>query len=72
MQRARYIAGYATGTANDPKKEEEKKSEWNRKQPATNPIWGSQGREKEIAARACLERAGNLSGYATGLANEPT
>ena len=38
------MAGYATGTANNPKEEEEEKTlEGNRKQPATNPIGGSRG-----------------------------
>ena len=66
------MAGYATGTENDPKEEEEEENlEGNRKQPATNPIGGSHGWEKESAARASSERAGNLVGYATGLGNEP-
>ena len=47
LQRARNMAGYVTGTANDPEEEEEEKnSEGNRKQLATNPIGGSRGWEK--------------------------
>ena len=34
-------------------------------------IGGSHGWAKECAARARLERAGNLSGYATGIAKDP-
>ena len=72
LQKARRMAGYATGTATDPKEEEEEDNlEGNHKQPATNSIGGSCGWEKESAARTCSERAGNLAGYATGLANEP-
>ena len=41
------MAGYATGTANDPKEDkEEENTEGNCKQPATNPIGGSRGWEK--------------------------
>ena len=66
------MAGYRTGTENDPEEEEEEEnSEGNRKQPETNPIGGSHGWEKEIVARACSEKRGNLAGYATGLSNEP-
>ena len=46
-------------------------SEGNPKQRSTNPIGGSCGWEKESAARARSERAGNLAGYSTVLANEP-
>ena len=43
-QRARNMAGYATGTANDPEEEEEEENlEGNRKQPAKNPVWGIHG-----------------------------
>ena len=45
--------------------------EGNRKQLATNPIRENRGWEKEIAATARSERAGNLARYATGLSNEP-
>ena len=46
-QKARSMAGYKTGTENDPEEEEEdKKLEWNCNQPATNPIGGSRGWEK--------------------------
>ena len=70
--RARNMAGYATGTANEPKEEEEEENaEGNRKQLATNPIGGSHGWAKESAARARPERAGNLDGYATGIGNNP-
>ena len=66
------MAGYKTGTAKDPEEEEEEENlEGNLKQPATNPIGGSCGWEKESVARACSERAGNLAGYATGLSNKP-
>ena len=67
------MSGYATETSNDAKeeKEEEENLEGNRKQPATNPIRGSCSKEKENMARARSERAGNLSGSATGLANKP-
>ena len=60
------MARYNTGTENDPEEEEEEENlEGNHKQPATNPIGGSRGWEKESAARARSERAGNLAGYAT-------
>ena len=63
---------YATGTSNDPEEEDEEEYlEGNCKQLATNHIGGSRSWEKEITVRAHSERAGNLSGYATGLANEP-
>ena len=68
------MAGYATGTSKDPEEEEEEEEEnleENRKQPETNPIRVSRGWEKEITARARSERAGNLAGYAIGLANNP-
>ena len=66
------MAGYATGTANYPKEEEEEEnSEGNCKEPATNSIGGSCGWEKESAERVHSERAGILAGYATGLANKP-
>ena len=43
-QRARNMAGYATETAEDPEEEEEKENvEGNSKNPATNPVGGSQG-----------------------------
>ena len=72
LQRARNMAGYATGTSNDPEEEEEEENlEGNRKQPTNNPIGGSRGWEKEIVARSCSERVGNLAGYATGLAKDP-
>ena len=65
------MAGYATGTANDPEEEEEGEIlEVNRKQPSTNPIGGRRGWEKESATRARSERVGNLDGYATGLAKK--
>ena len=71
-QKARSMSGYKTGTSNNTEEEEEEKNvEGNRKQPVTNPIGGSLSWEKESAARARSERAGNLSEYATGLANEP-
>ena len=44
--------------------------ERNCKQPETKPIWVSRSWEKESAARALSERAGNLAGYATGLSKE--
>ena len=66
------MAGYATGTSNKPKEEEEEENaEGNRKQPATNPIGGSHSWAKESATRARSERAGNLAGYATGIENYP-
>ena len=66
------MAGYVTGTSNEPKEEEEEENkEGNPKQPATNPIGGSRSWEKESAARAHSERAGNLAGNTTGLANKP-
>ena len=66
------MAGYKTGTTkNTEGEEEEENSEGNCKQPATNLIGESRGWEKESAARARPERAGNLAGYATGIANEP-
>ena len=66
------MAGYATGTANEPEEEEkEENAEWNTKQRETNSIGGSHSWEKECAARERLERVGNLAGYATGLVNEP-
>ena len=69
--RSSNMEGYATGTANDPKEEEEEENpEGNSKHLATNPIGGSRGWEKESAARACSERAGNLARYATGIAND--
>ena len=72
MQKAWSIEGYRTGTENDPEEEEEEEnSEGNRKHPATKPIRGSCGWKKESAARAHLERAGKLAGYATGLPNKP-
>ena len=47
LHRARNMAWYVMGTANDPKEdEEEKNSEGNRKQLATNPIGGSRGWDK--------------------------
>ena len=65
------MAGYTMGTANDPKEqEEEENEEGNCKQPARNPEGGSHGWEKESAARAHLQRAGNLDGYVTGMANK--
>ena len=68
-QKARYMAGYTMGIANNPGEEEEEENlEGNRKQPETNPIGGSRGCEKEIVAKARSERVGNLAGYATGLA----
>ena len=71
MQRARNLYGYATGTANDPKgNEEEENAAGNRKQPARNPVGGSHSWEEESAARARLQRAGNLDGYVTGTAND--
>ena len=66
------MAGYATGTANDTEEEEEEENEdGNRKQLETPPIGGSRAREKESAARARSERAGDLAEYATGIANNP-
>ena len=66
------MAGYATGTLKYPNEEEEEEnSEGNCKQPATAPIGGSRGCEKEIAVREISERAGNLAGYAKRIANEP-
>ena len=66
------MTGYKTRTAKNPEEEEEEEnSEGNRKQPATNPIGGSRGWEKENTARERSERAGKLAGYATGLANKP-
>ena len=63
---------YATVTANEPEEEEEEgNAESICKQPATNPIGGSRGHEKESAARARSERARNLAGYAMGLAKNP-
>ena len=71
-QKARSMAVYNNGTSSDPEEEEEEEnSEGDSKQPETNPIGGNHGWEKESAARACSERAGNLSGYATGILNEP-
>ena len=65
------MAVYETGTANDPKEEEEEGiSEGNRKQPEMNPIGGSHGWGKQIVARVRSERAGNLAMYATGIANK--
>ena len=53
------MAGYKTKTENDHEEEEEEEnSEGNRKQLATNPIGGSRGWEKEIAARARSEKGG--------------
>ena len=64
------MAGYKTRTVIYlEEEEEEENSEGNREHPETNPIGGSHGWEKESAARACLERARNLAGYATGLSN---
>ena len=66
------MAGYATGTANDPKEEgEEENAAGNRNQPARNSIGGSHGLAKESMTRASSQRVGNLDGYATGMANEP-
>ena len=65
------MAGYATVTMNEPKEEEEENVEGNCKQPERNPVGGSHVWEKEIVARACSERAGNLARYTTGMANEP-
>ena len=66
------MGGYKTGRANDPEEEEEEEnSEGNHKQPATNPIGGSRGWEKENAARARSESEGSLAGYSMGLSNEP-
>ena len=71
LQKARCMAGYKTVTEKNSKEEEEEENlEGNCKQPATNPIGGSHSWEKENAARERSERAGNLDGYATGLANE--
>ena len=43
-QRARNMAGYATGTANEPEEEEEEENaEGNLKQPVRNPVGGSHG-----------------------------
>ena len=44
--------------------------EGNRKKPERNPVRRSHGWAKEIAARARLERAGDLDGYATGMSND--
>ena len=64
--------GYATITANDPEEEEEEENaEGNYKQPERNPVGGSHGWAKESAVRAHSQRAENLNGYATGMANEP-
>ena len=66
------MSGYTTRTSNKPKEEEEEENtEGNQKQPAMNPIGGSHGWAKERVERARSERAGNLAGYATGLANDP-
>ena len=71
-QRAKNMAGYATGTANEPEEEEEEENaEGNCKQLARNPVMGSHGWEKESATRTCSERAGKLDRYATGMANNP-
>ena len=70
-KRAWHMAGYATVTANYPEEEEEEENaEVNCKQPARNPVGGIHGREKESAARARSQRAGNLDGYATGITNK--
>ena len=46
-QRAMNMAGYATGTANDPEEEEEEENtEGNSKETATNPVGRSHGWEK--------------------------
>ena len=56
-QKARIMARYKTGTEKDLEEEEEVEHlEVNFKKPATKPIGGSRGWEKEIAARACLEK----------------
>ena len=66
------MARCVTGTANDPKEEDyEENSEGSHNQPETNPIGGSHGWGKEIRVRARSEMAGNLAGYATGIANDP-
>ena len=53
------MAGYKTGTENDPeKKEEEENSEGNHKQPATNPIGGSRGWEKVNRGEVTLGKKG--------------
>ena len=71
-QKARSMAGYKNGTANDPEEEEEEEnSEENCRPLATKPIGGIRGWEKESAAMARSERAVNLDGYATGLSNKP-
>ena len=67
-QRARIMAGYLTGTANNPKEEEEEiNTEGNCKQPLTNPIGGSRGWGKKSWQGHSWKEWGNLSGYATGL-----
>ena len=51
------MAGYNTRTENDPEEEEEEENlEENCKQTVTNPIGGSCGWEKEIAAMARSEK----------------
>ena len=66
------MAGYKTRTENDPEEEEEEENlEGNCKQPATNPIGGSRGWEKEMTARAFSEKRGDMAGYETVILNEP-
>ena len=61
------MSGYKTGTENDPEQEqEEENSEGNCKQPATNPIGGSRGWEKEIATRERLEKGETWPGMQRG------
>ena len=43
----------------------------NRKQTTRNPIGGSHGWTKERDSRAHSQKAGNLAGYVTGVANDP-
>ena len=70
--RAGNLAGYAVGTANEPKEDkEEENASGNCKKPARNPVGGSHGWEEESAARAHLQMAGNLAIYATGTENDP-
>ena len=71
-QRGGNLAGYATGTANNPEEDkEEENAEGNHKQPARNPVGISHGWAEYNAAKACSQRTGNLSGYATVTTNDP-
>ena len=72
MHKARSMAGYKTGTENDPEEEEEEENiEGNQKQQEMNPIGGSRVWEKEIAASAFSKKKGE-PGWVWNVAIERT